>query len=245
MIQLKIAFISDIHGNAVALDHVLADISGKGMDKIYVLGDLCYRGPEPKRSLDLVRSLNTEVIKGNADEWVVRGVGQGEVADKALEMMNLEREWTVSQLDQSDLDFLSQLPTNIHLTVEEHTIHLFHATPDSLFEVVGPEIDDEQLKIKLMSSHNAQLYIYGHIHKPFIRYINGKIVMNTGSVGLSFDGLAMASYAMVEIAEGSLNTSIQRVSYPIEQVIEQYHSVRYPNAETMVRILKNARVSMA
>ncbi len=76
---MKLAFISDIHGNAIALDAVLQDISAKNADKVFVLGDICYRGPEPKRALDLVRSLNCEVIKGNADEWVIRGVREGEV----------------------------------------------------------------------------------------------------------------------------------------------------------------------
>ena len=78
---LKLAFISDIHGNAVALDAVLKDMKEKNVEKVFVLGDLCYRGTEPKRSLELVKSLNCDVIKGNADEWVVRGVREGEVPD--------------------------------------------------------------------------------------------------------------------------------------------------------------------
>ena len=52
--------------------------------KVFVLGDLCYRGIEPKRSLELVEPLNCDVIKGNADEWVVRGVREGEVPDQVL-----------------------------------------------------------------------------------------------------------------------------------------------------------------
>ena len=93
---MRIAFISDIHGNATALDGVLADINQRNVEKIFVLGDLCFRGPEPQRSLDLVRSLNTEVIKGNADEWVVRGIKEGEVPDSALGMMTRQG-WIFSQ----------------------------------------------------------------------------------------------------------------------------------------------------
>jgi putative phosphoesterase len=240
---MKIALISDIHGNAVALDHVLSDIHKKKVDKIYVLGDICYRGPEPKRSIELVRALRTEVIKGNADEWIVRGVLQGEVPDNALEMMNLERDWTVSQLEPSDLEYLEKLPSQIRLTIEGISINIFHATPVNLFEAVQPHIDDETIKAKLMSSiEDAQIYIYAHIHKPYIRYTHGKIVMNTGSVGLPFDGLAMASYAMVEIADGNIRTSIERVGYDIEQVAEHYRNIAYPNAEMMVKVLRNANV---
>ncbi|MBC8080790.1 MAG: metallophosphoesterase family protein [Gorillibacterium sp.] len=240
---MKIAFIADIHGNAVALENVLADIHKKHLDKIYVLGDLCYRCPEPKRVLDLIRALNTEVIKGNADEWVVRGVRRGEVPEKVFAMMNLERDWILSQLEQTDLEYLAKLPTEINLDIEGVAIHLFHATPDSLFEAVLPNVDDETMHSKLMSSKkDAQIYIYGHIHKPFIRYLKGKVVMNTGSVGLPHDGLAFASYAIVEIAAGNISTSIERVSYDIEKVVEQYIKLKYPNAEMMIKVLRNASV---
>lgn len=240
---MKIAFISDIHGNAVALENVLNDIQKKNVDKIYVLGDLCYRCPEPKRSLDLIRALNTEVIKGNADEWVVRGVGKDEVPDKAFEMMSLEREWIVSQLEQADLDYLEKLPTQLNLNIEGISINLFHATPDSLFENILPNVDDETIQTKLMSAkEEAQIYIYGHIHRSYIRYLKGKIIINTGSVGLPFDGLALASYAIVEIVEGNISTSIERISYDVEKVVEQYIKAEYPNAEMMIKVLRNASV---
>ncbi|WP_174729238.1 metallophosphoesterase family protein [Mesobacillus harenae] len=239
---MKIAFISDMHGNAKALDAVLDDIKNKGIDKTLVLGDICYRGPEPKRSLDLVRSLNTEVIKGNADEWVVRGVQTGEVPEQAIELMNKERDWTVSQLGQSDIDYLSSLPTQINLEADGTTIHGFHATPDSLFEVVLPNTDDDVLDTKLMQAANAHVYVYAHIHKPYIRYLNGKVIMNIGSVGLPFDGLAKASYGLIEIEDGNLKTSIQRVSYDVESVVKLYQETNYPNTDMMIRVIRNGKI---
>jgi predicted phosphodiesterase len=160
---MKIAFMSDIHGNAVALDAVLTDIRKKSIDKICVLGDICYRGPEPKRSLELVRSLNADVIKGNADEWVVRGVREGEVPDKALELMNKERQWTVENLTQSDIDYLQQLPEQLNFRYDDVNITAFHATPSSLFEVVPPHASDEKLEQQFFAAADAQVYIYAHI----------------------------------------------------------------------------------
>jgi putative phosphoesterase len=239
---MKIAFISDIHGNAIALEAVLEDIEKQEIDKIYVLGDICYRGPEPKRSLDLVRSLHTEVIKGNADEWVVRGVREGEVPEKALELMNTERQWIVEQLEPSDIDYLNSLPTQLNLRFEDVGISAFHATPASLFDVVLPNSDDNQIQSSLMHSPEAQVYVYAHIHKPYIRYLNGKVIMNIGSVGLPFDGLAKASYGLVEIEDGHLKTSIRRVSYELERVVALYHEVNYPNAEMMSKVIRTARI---
>jgi putative phosphoesterase len=239
---MKIAFISDIHGNAIALDAVLADIKRQGIDKIYVLGDICYRGPEPKRSLDLVRSLHTEVIKGNADEWVVRGVREGEVADKVLELMNLERQWIVEQLEPADIDYLESLPAQLNLTIKDIAISAFHATPTSLFDIVLPNADDNDIETSLMQAQDAQVYVYAHIHKPYIRYLNGKIIINIGSVGLPFDGLTKASYGLVEVEDGHIKTSIRRVSYDLESVVALYHEVNYPNAEMMSKVIRNAKI---
>ncbi len=237
---MKIAFISDIHGNANALDAVLRDIEKRDVDKIYVLGDISYRGPEPQRSVDLVRALDTSVIKGNADEWVVRGVHQGEVPDHALEMMRLEREWIYSQLNHESIRYLRDLPTELQLEVEDIRIHAYHATPNSLFDIVLPQESDELLNTKMMVG-DAELYVYAHIHRPFIRYINGKCIINLGSVGLPFDGLPKSSYALVDIKEGSFQTSIVRVEYDIQKTIKQFEGSDYPNKETMIGVLTNAR----
>ncbi|MBW7454965.1 metallophosphoesterase family protein [Paenibacillus sepulcri] len=241
---MRAAFISDIHGNSVALQAVLEDIRKKAIDQIYVLGDLCYRGPDPKGSLALVQSLHTRVIKGNADEWVVRGVLPGEVPDKVIDMMNTERDWTVSRLDQQDIGYLNGLPTRLHLDMEGVSVSAFHATPDSLFDVVLPGGEDELLEEKLMSGADADIFIYAHIHKPYIRYIKGRVLMNIGSVGLPFDGMKKASYAIVEAVQGSISCSIERVDFDIEEVIRQYGEGQYPNAEMMARILRIASVNL-
>ncbi|MDL4842666.1 metallophosphoesterase family protein [Aquibacillus rhizosphaerae] len=240
---MKIAFISDIHGNAIALEAVLKDIENKHVDKIVVLGDLAYRGPEPKRSIELVKGLNTTVIKGNADEWIVRGVNQGEVPDKVLDLMNEERDWSVSQIDQADMDYLAQLPTEITLEDEGIKFHAFHATPTSLFDVVLPDAADSELESKLISAKDADVYLYGHIHKAYIRYVQGKTIINLGSIGLPFDGVTKASYAIVNVKDGILSTSIERVSYDYQKTIDLYDTVNYPNTSMMKNIVKSASIN--
>lgn len=238
---MKLAFISDIHGNAVALEAVLADIKKRNVEQVLVLGDLCYRGPEPKRALELVRSLQTDVIKGNADEWVIRGVEKGEVPDQALEMMNKEREWIRKQLDVEDINYLQNLPQELELNLEGVKVHAFHATPASLFEVVLPDEKDETIVSKMMGKE-ADVYVYAHIHKPYVRYLNGKCIVNIGSVGLPFDGMRKASYMILELDEGSFQASIVRVDYDVERVIKQFKESDYPNTELLTSILTNAKI---
>ncbi|PAV31530.1 YfcE family phosphodiesterase [Virgibacillus profundi] len=227
---MRITFISDIHGNATALEAVLEDIKQRDIQKTFVLGDLCYKGLDPKCSLEMVRSLNADVIKGNADEWVVRGVRQGEVPEQALSMMNKERDWTYSKLSEEEIEYLKNLPEELNLEYGDVKIHAFHATPNSLFEMVQPFESDEVLSEKLMGT-NADIYIYAHIHKPYIRYIDGKCVVNTGSVGLPFDGVKKASYVILNINENSFNTSIVRVEYDVDKVITEIRESDYPNKE--------------
>ncbi|AYA77595.1 YfcE family phosphodiesterase [Bacillus sp. Y1] len=238
---MKLAFISDIHGNAIALDAVLEDIKEKHVDKVFVLGDICYRGPEPQRALDLVRELDCEVIKGNADEWVVRGVQRGEVPDHALELMNKERDWIVSNLSHESVNYLRELPSQLNFEVEGVRIYAFHATPDSLFDVVPPDVSDDKIIEKLITQE-ADLYIYAHIHKPYIRFISGKCIVNIGSVGLPFDGVSKASYCIVEINKDSIQTSNVRVSYDLQKVVDQYKNVAYPNAEMMSNVVLNGKL---
>ncbi len=238
---MKIAFISDIHGNADALEVVLQDIKEKSVEQVFVLGDLCYRGIEPTRALELVKALNCDVIKGNADEWVVRGVREGEVPDQALEIMNKERDWILSKLDEESVEYLRELPTELNLTFSDVTFQAFYATPDSLFEVVQPDESDEVLIEKLMVKQ-ADLFIYAHIHKAYIRCLNGKYIINCGSIGLPFDGLKKASYTLVDIEEGSVQVSNVRVDYDVECVIQQFKESDYPNRELLTKILYNARL---
>ncbi|TVT29386.1 metallophosphoesterase family protein [Salinicoccus cyprini] len=235
---MKIAFISDIHGNATALEAVLADIEKKQADKIVVLGDIAYRGPEPKRSIELVRGLNTDVIKGNADEWIHRGIEAGEVPNQVLDTMREEREWSVDQLSDEDLDYLKGLPSEVTVELtDEINVHCFHATPESLFEVVKPAESDEALEEKLMINKKADIFLYGHIHLPYVRHINGKCVANLGSVGLPFDGLNQASYLIAEGDGNQFNVGIQRIRYDVEKVKQQLAEKDYPNLEFLTGVI--------
>ncbi|WML47825.1 metallophosphoesterase family protein [Neobacillus sp. PS3-34] len=238
---MRLAFISDIHGNAVALEAVLEDIRNKKIDKIFVLGDLCFRGPEPKKCLELVQRLDSKIIKGNADEWIIRGIKKGEVVDSAFEIMSMEREWTLSKLDKVDVEFLTNLPVELNLSYETVKIHAFHATPSSLFDIVKPTDPDENI-IEKMILDDADIIIYGHIHKPYVRFINGSCVLNVGSVGLPFDGVAKSSYAIIDLQGNSINTSIVRVNYDVDKVVQQFIDSDYPNLKQMATILKNGSV---
>ena len=240
---MKIALISDIHGNAVALDAVLRDIEKMQVDHLMVLGDLAYRGPEPKRVISTLQAIDCTIIGGNADEWVVRGIRDGEVPDASLARMREEREWTVRQLVEEDLDFLAKLPTTHTIWLDEHTSMLLcHATPTNRFPVTLPETPEEELIPLYFARAKSEQHLitaYGHIHLPYIRYINGSVLVNTGSVGMPFDRNPMPSYALVEYTEGHVAVSIRRVRYSTSMAIEALTRVNYPHAEHIAACYTN------
>ncbi|QKS71143.1 metallophosphoesterase family protein [Paenalkalicoccus suaedae] len=222
----KIAVISDIHGNMHALQAVLADIKSQYIDEIVVLGDLAFRGPHPNECVDLVKKHARYVIKGNADEWAVRGIHEGEVPEHVLDGMRTEQAFTHSQLTEENLTYLHSLPETLELPLtNKKQLFVFHATPDSLFEVVPSDASNEKLLKLIASNERANLFAYGHIHVAHQRTINGKLVFNTGSVGLPFDGDNRASYAIVH-AKDDVQLTLRRVSYDIDAAVEALAS--YP-----------------
>jgi len=243
---MRLALISDIHGNAVALEAVLSDIRRRGADRIVILGDICFRGPEPKRALEMVRDLVHEhdalAIKGNTDEWTVRGIRPGEIPDPVRERMEREREWCASFLTKTELEWLEGLPHELLLPLGgDLVLHAFHATPDSLFDAVWPDASAEQIGSALLKDGQARIFAYGHVHFPYIRYVRGKAVLNTGSVGLPFDGLPQASYILLESDGRTHSAALVRVPYDVERAVRQFAIQDYPEAELMARVLREAR----
>jgi len=240
---MKIAFISDIHGNAIALDTVLHDISLKSVDKIIVLGDISFRGPEPKRSIDIIRSLDSPTIKGNADEWIIRGINNGEVPNHVFQIMQKELQWTKEKLEINDFIFLKNLPNELTINLSDSLlVHCFHATPDNLFEVVSSSEEDSILSSKLMNKKEAHIYIYGHTHKPYIKFFDNKCVANTGSVGLPLDGPAYSSYLILENENDNFYISIQKVKYDVDKVITQLKESNYPNIDFFEQTLASQKL---
>lgn len=122
----KIAVISDIHGNILALSSVLKDISLRNVDRIFCLGDLVGKGPESKEAIDIVRSSCDFVLKGNWDELITR------------EDVNDVVRWHQNQLSQEDIEYLRSLPFSIDFYMSGRRLRLFHASPFSVWIRVQP-----------------------------------------------------------------------------------------------------------
>ena len=187
---MKIAIISDIHGNLEALKATLKDIEKRNVDKIICLGDTIAKGVHPKECIKLIKEKCDVVLQGNTDYYFSKE------HDNLNELPEQERkriEWNQSLITKEDREYLLSLPFSYELYLSGSLVRLFHATPTANNKAVL-NVDTIETKYQMfLPSENtssqdiADVVIYGHIHHPYLDKIYNKTLINIGSVGNSFD----------------------------------------------------------
>lgn len=231
---MRLAAISDIHGNLPALEAVAADLRRQAPDAVVCLGDISLRGPRPAECVDLLRSLSPlSVVRGNHDHCLP---DEDFVPRSFKEEMDWHHvRWHNRRVPSAIFDWLTNLPVNDTLTLEGVRVDLFHAAPGSLTEVVYPWAPDENLS-KLYLDESAGLVLYGHIHRGFVRHAGGRIVANPGSVGMPFDADTRAAYAIIDIEAGNIGVQLRRITYDVAQAIELAREM--PVSEALIDSLR-------
>jgi predicted phosphodiesterase len=214
----RIALISDLHGNEIALTAVLDDIARRGVDQILCLGDVATLGPRPLAVLERLENLACVCILGNHDEFMlepslVAGYSKIPVLVDAVA-------WCRAQLPGDAVEFIRSFRRSFELPLDaQNTLFLFHGTPKSnvvdLLATTPPDVLDEML-----AGHRAAVMAGGHTHIQMLRQHRGILLVNPGSVGIPFKEyvgggpptvLPHAEYAIVEAAGGSVSVQLHRV----------------------------------
>jgi len=226
----QVALISDIHGNLISLEAVLTDIRQRGVEEIVCLGDSAANGPRPVECLDLLESLTSRVVMGNADEWLLDPILDPAADDfhRKVEESDL---WTIAQLSPANWRFLRSFQPS-HLLDTPTPLLAFHGTPRSNREIVLPITPTDEMAA-IFASYPTPLLAGGHTHQPFVRRIHAQTFINPGSVGSPYlidrDGNThippWAEYALVGWdAKGGVEIQLLRVpvdSRAIRRAIEQ------------------------
>jgi predicted phosphodiesterase len=210
-----IAIVSDIHGNLVALEAVIADLDREAPDLIVHGGDLSVIGPRPAEVIDLIRDKGWPGVLGNTDELIVDASTRAEQERKAPKLRDwLEvlygtlGPWARSRLRDEQISWLAGLPREWR----REGVVLFHAAPRDLWRAPREEASDDELR-ETYGDLNARLAVYGHIHRPFVRRLDGLTVANSGSDGLPYDGDWRPSYLLVDAGV----PVVRRVEYDLER----------------------------
>lgn len=217
---MRLAAISDTHGNAVAFEAVVADLKKQSPDAILHLGDVTMRGPQPKECVDLLRSLNPlAVVRGNYDNLFTRWPFPGfDPSNPKHALVLRSYEYDVARLTSADQEWLGNLPEMLTMHFDGVQTELFHASPRSLREMTHPWATLDQL-CALPASPDTRLVLYGHMHHAYARQARGVLVVNAGAIGIPFDGDPRASYAIIDIEGGNIAVQLRRVAYNTEAAI--------------------------
>jgi putative phosphoesterase len=217
---MKLAIVSDVHGNLVALRSVIDDLEQVKPDLIVHGGDLAFNGPRPVECVDLIRNLAWPGVIGNMDQALEKPSGRRVT-------------WASELLGEERTSWLQTLPMEWR---QDDEVALTHAVPGDLWQAVPPDTDDERLSA-IYGPLGARIAVYCHIHRPYVRRLGELTVANTGSVGLPFDGDPRSSYLVIE--DGRIEN--RRVAYDVERAVAEVLSSGLPEAESVASTYRTAK----
>lgn len=240
---MKLAVISDIHGNAVALEAAIDDLARVAPDKVVCLGDAIQSGPQPAECVAILRDKGWPVIMGNADAWLISGIWTSTSASEEVRRKDLEevREWSFAQLSEADRDFIASfVPTlTIDLTPDAEVL-CFHGSPFDFDEVLLPLSPDEDYE-KMLETYEQRMFTGGHTHTQFIRHFGRRFFFNPGSVGAAYSqrkgknrSNPWAEYAVLDVSSRAMSLDFRRVPFDLQKLLSVYRSSGRPQAEPAI-----------
>jgi predicted phosphodiesterase len=226
---MRIAIISDIHGDLVALKAALSDIQRKNANRVVCLGDVAATGPQPIEVIEHLRNVSCPCVMGNTDETLARdlptkfGAGIPEGERKKLEALDL---WTRKKLTKSHRHYLSTFKPmlKVHLGPDQGLL-CYHGSPGSNTDGILPTMPDENLA-RWLEGYKANVFAGGHTHTQMFRRFLSSLVINPGSIGLPFRiessgrmrSPPMAEYAIVSSFDGALSVELGSVLYSLSEL---------------------------
>jgi predicted phosphodiesterase len=211
---MKIAILSDVHGNLPALTAVLEHIERWRADQVIVNGDLVSRGPY---SFDCLRLLQARIpqaryLTGNHESYVLRCADEPADADSPTLEIDRFADWTVRQLGAA-LEELRNWRDHLDMTDLDQgaSVHITHGSRLGNRDGISARTQDAELPAKIGDPRD--LFVGSHTHKPLLRRFNGTLVVNTGSVGQPMDDDPRAAYGRFTLQGGRWQAEIARVAY--------------------------------
>jgi predicted phosphodiesterase len=209
---VRVALLSDMHGNAVAFRAVLDDVEERGRpDLIVSLGDVAQGGPQPRECVELLQELECACVYGNSDHLLVAlDFGSEEPDERVLETA----QWSRAQLGDEGLAFLRSFAP----TVETGRVVCCHATPFSNEDVVLPDAET-------IPRVDADAVAAGHVHQQWLRRFGRTLWFCVGAIGTG----AQCEYAVVD--DETLAVEFRSISYDMPALIADARAKAFPHVD--------------
>lgn len=239
---MRIAIISDIHGNLIALNAVLDDIAREPVDQIICLGDVASFGPQPAEVVARLRATGCPVVMGNADAELL--TPQSPAADETLRRLQEIDVWSAAQLSPVDRAYISAFQPTISAALDTGASLLcYHGSPQSFNDPIRATTSDDDLA-RYFDGFSAQIFAGGHTHIQLLRRYRDAVVLNPGSVGLAYDRVPSpnvsdatvrnppwAEYAILTVADHRFGVDLRRVPFDVSALLRAARASGMPHVE--------------
>ncbi|MBV9233485.1 MAG: metallophosphoesterase family protein [Candidatus Eremiobacteraeota bacterium] len=234
---MRIAVLSDIHGNLIALDACLADLVAQGnADAIIVAGDLCLDGPKPKKVLQRLEEIGAACVRGNTDRYLAE-----EPSSQTFdELETAQIAWTRREIGERWRSWLGSLPFALRIGDDGNQLLIVHANPKTDDEHIWPDAEDAVLE-RLIGDDAATAIAFGHLHLPYVRAWRAKLLVNVASAGLPKDGDPRAGYAILTQRAGGWQVKHRRVAFDTKRVATQLADCGIPGSGELIATLRRHR----
>jgi len=233
---LRIAILSDIHGNLHALNRCLDDLAMRGgADVVVVAGDLCMDGPKPRQVIERLHEIGARCVRGNTD----RMIGLADAAQLEAEDAR-SIAWAREQLGAALTAWLAGLPPSLTFGDDPSGLFVCHANPRNDDEHVWPDADDATLE-RMFGGLIQHTAAFGHLHLPFVRAWRELLLVNVSSAGLPKDGDPRAHYAIFTQRPGGWEVQSRQVDFDVDKVARQLRRSGIPDLGARLTTLRRHR----
>jgi putative phosphoesterase len=228
---MKIALFGDIHGNIEALKTAYHETQRIGANKLYHLGDIGGYAPFVNEVVDFLIDRGIEGVQGNYDYNVANNsehCGCKYEDPVQAELAQQSFDWTKEHATPKSKEFMKNLPQVISFTAHGKRVKLFHAAPHKN-NIYWYEDRPDKFFREMAGKAEADILVYGHTHKPYLKNVDNVIFINAGSVGKPKDGDPRACLTVLEITPLAASTDFLRLRYDVEKVAEAIASSGLPS----------------
>ena len=240
---MRILVLSDVHGNCLALETVLADAKKKGFDQIVCNGDMIQGGPQPHETVQLLREMNCPIVMGNSDAWLLTGeeTDADSISEERRKKLDTVREWSLSKLNKDDCAFIESFQPTVSIDLGNgKSLLAFHGSPTSFDQVLLPSTSEEEYQ-EVFKPYSDHILTGGHVHLQYTRRLQDSqnFYFNPGSVGVAYNHEQTgeknlldpwAEYALLTIDKSNVQLEFIRVDLDMDKMADMYRSSSRPFA---------------
>lgn len=235
---MRVAILSDVHGNAVAFDAVLDELRRDSPDRIVCLGDMVQGGPQPTETVARLRELACPVVIGNADAYLLSGDESGPEA--VSDRLRQQRAWSLAHLSEEDRAFIRAFQPTVEVPLEDgRRLLAFHGSPASYDDVILPTTSQADIAHHF-GAHIGAFLTGGHTHLQQIRPVGEAFFFNPGSIGFAFrhdqsdTAYPWAEYAMLTSEGARIAVEFRRVPFDVDALSEIVRASGIPYTDAYV-----------